>query len=689
LLRDQADRNQYMNQSGLLRWLAPLAIILTISGCGGGNSSGAGIATTVTLTPAALSLDFGQVSSISVTVTDSSGNIVSTPTTSFSSDNTAVATVSTGGLICAGTWDSLTNPVVCTATKTAGTAHITAVAAGITSSATVVTTHPRIASLTISAPTTPCVSDATTAQFTATGKDSSGNTIPLIGTPTWTSISPAVSTIDANGLATAKLPGVTTVFATLNGVSSLPVNFTTCPPASITLSTPDATSPNAATLAPAATVQLTATATDILGNAMPDLPAVLTYSSSQPTTATVGTAGLVTAIAPGNAGIVASCVTGCISGLPQVYSNLVATNVTGSSATTVYATGANATSIIPIDSTTNAVGAAITIPQISGVQPVINSFVFNKAGTKAYLGSDKGMLILDPTVTPNTFAAPVGLGGKVLAVSADGVKVVIANASNVFVYDTGKGTSDTLAIAGATAADFASDNSRGFIVAGNNLYVYPPASPLTVRALAAPATDITVLSQGSAAYLAGGSASPGINVRATCDFTSISDVPVTPAPALIKSSFDSKHVLAVDTTSIDDIAVTTNSAPCPSTVPAPATPPPPLVSNSLTHRVAFPGAAFTPNQLIVTNDATQAFVTNNGSTLLQYSSAPGTTSAIPLLGGATATTTGGLTFDSKNLYVGALGTNDVQRIDIPSDVDVQQIPINLGTTPDFVVVRPK
>src|SRR5712671_3891656 len=145
-----------MNQSALLRWLAPLAIILTISGCGGGNSSSTGVATTVTLTPATLSLDFGQVSSISVIVTDASGNVLSTPTTTFQSSNTAIATISASGLICAGTWDSLTTPVVCTPTNTAGTANITAVAAGITSSATVVTVHPRIASLTISAPVTPC-----------------------------------------------------------------------------------------------------------------------------------------------------------------------------------------------------------------------------------------------------------------------------------------------------------------------------------------------------------------------------------------------------------------------------------------------------------------------------------------------------------------------------------------------------
>src|SRR3954471_18015547 len=221
-----------MNQTGLLRWLAALAIILTISGCGGGGNSTAGVATAVTLTPATLSLDFGQVSSISVSVTDASGNVLTTPTTTFQSDKPSVATVSASGLVCAGTWDSLTTPVVCTPTNTSGTANITAVAAGITSSATVVTTHPRIASLTISAPAAACVSDTKTAQFTASGKDSAGNPIALIGTPTWTSTNAAVGSIDANGLVTAKVPGLSTIFATLNGVSSLPLTFTTCPPTS-------------------------------------------------------------------------------------------------------------------------------------------------------------------------------------------------------------------------------------------------------------------------------------------------------------------------------------------------------------------------------------------------------------------------------------------------------------------------
>src|SRR5437899_7309434 len=88
-------------------------LILGISGCGGGNGTSVGTASTVTVTPASLSLDFGQVAQLSTTVKDAGGNTILTLTPTYSSSSSSV-TVSTGGLVCAGTWDSLTIPVVCT-----------------------------------------------------------------------------------------------------------------------------------------------------------------------------------------------------------------------------------------------------------------------------------------------------------------------------------------------------------------------------------------------------------------------------------------------------------------------------------------------------------------------------------------------------------------------------------------------
>jgi hypothetical protein len=63
--------------------------------------------------------------------------------------------------------------------------------------------------------------------------------------------------------------------------------------------------------------------------------------------------------------------------------------------------------------------------------------------------------------------------------------------------------------------------------------------------------------------------------------------------------------------------------------------------------------------------------------------------------GGTATTTGGATLDNAQVYVGALGSNDVHRIDVAAGTDAQQIAVSLKdaasatVSPDFVAVRPK
>src|SRR5205085_4428699 len=194
-------KNQYMNQ--LLRWLPFLALALILSACGGGdNSTSVGAPAAVALGPSTVSLDFGQVTSLSVTVTDAKGTAILTVTPTFQSSNTAVASVSTSGLVCAGTWDSLTTPVVCTPATTAGTANITATAGGITSAATVVSVHPRIASVNIiiNLPTgQTCTSDAMTTQLSIKALNSAGVDITsTVGTPGWTSTNTNVVTIDVN-----------------------------------------------------------------------------------------------------------------------------------------------------------------------------------------------------------------------------------------------------------------------------------------------------------------------------------------------------------------------------------------------------------------------------------------------------------------------------------------------------------
>ncbi|MEO5937159.1 MAG: hypothetical protein ABIP81_08085, partial [Terriglobales bacterium] len=92
-------------------------------------------------------------------------------------------------------------------------------------------------------------------------------------------------------------------------------------------------------------------------------------------------------------------------------------------------------------------------------------------------------------------------------------------------------------------------------------------------------------------------------------------------------------------------------------------------------------------------DGTKTYLTNNSPQVLVYGPGVGAT-VLNLAAGSTASTTGGVTLDGKSLYVGALGTNNVQKFDTATGL-VTPITIDLkdragvATTPDFVAVRPK
>ncbi len=102
--------------------LAAIFCLLFLPGCGGSNSSNTKV-TTVTITPTSVSLNEGAVSQLSVTAQNSAGTTVAADI-SFTSSNTAIATVSSGGLICGGVWDA--NIINCNATQgTAGVGQVT------------------------------------------------------------------------------------------------------------------------------------------------------------------------------------------------------------------------------------------------------------------------------------------------------------------------------------------------------------------------------------------------------------------------------------------------------------------------------------------------------------------------------------------------------------------------------------
>ena len=158
---------------------------------------------TVTVTPATKSLTVGDTLTFTATTKDASGNVLTGRVISWSSDNTAAATV-----------DANTGLVTAVG---AGTAHITATSEGQSGSAALTVVPVPIASVSV-APQDTTLAAGDSAQFTAQPKDSNGN--PLLGrTVTWSSSDPATASVTSTGMVHAmKGGGPVTITATSEGV---------------------------------------------------------------------------------------------------------------------------------------------------------------------------------------------------------------------------------------------------------------------------------------------------------------------------------------------------------------------------------------------------------------------------------------------------------------------------------------
>lgn len=152
----------------------------------------------VTVTPATASLAVGLTQQLQITLKDATGAVLTGPV-SWSSSNTAVATVSSSGLVSG---------------KVAGAVTITATSGGVSGTAAITVTAVPVASLTVS-PASASVQVEGTVQLTATPKDASGNV--LTGTITWSSSNAAVAAVNASGVVTGLLAGSATITATCEG----------------------------------------------------------------------------------------------------------------------------------------------------------------------------------------------------------------------------------------------------------------------------------------------------------------------------------------------------------------------------------------------------------------------------------------------------------------------------------------
>jgi hypothetical protein len=687
-------------------------VVIFLASCGGGHSNPIGPITSISLAPIGpISLNQGDVVSMSVTATDAKGHVVQNQTLTFNSNPPNIVQVANNGLICAGgQWEDsnhdptkgLANPVICAgfpgATPTSlpifntGATSITVTAQGVTSNAVSVNVHAKVARVVLNPTNPPCVAQGAGASYTAQVFDISGNDITSqIGSFSW---SVADSSIGAIGSATttgsvnsvfASLPGSTTVTATVNGtnpVTSVGAIFQECAVGNITITGANGSTTQVFSPSPAATSttqQLTAVVTDINGNAVNNPAPALTWNSSQPVSATVSSSGLVTAVAAGASSITASCAVNGACNKNQnslVTSNTVVASVSGSSAAgiIVYATSSlnNNTSLVPIDTSTNTAQTAIPLPSTP------NSLVFDNTGAVGYLGSDGGLMVLSPStnsLTKTVSNAP----GQVLAVSPNGGQFVIVggklsngNPTATLLFNNTTNAVSTLNITNAVAADFSPDGSEAVVADATGVRTVQGTAVRNVSNTVA--SSVSFLANGALAYLAAGGAPSVIACNSTLHSPGVASV----TPKLVKTSPDGSKILATaPANSLQVIAVAISGNACP-----------PTIGETLT-TLTFPANATVHHQIIVTSDGSHAYFPSDvvGS-LLSFDGAA--TGSVPLSSGTAVTTTGGATLDSASVYVGVSDSGgtvgSVHQINVSAGTDAAQI--SVGFIPDLVAVRP-
>ena len=666
--------------------LLALLSLLFIAGCGGGHKSSntIGPVAKVALTPNPVSINAGDVVQLQISATDAAGHSVLNQTPTFSANNGI--TVANNGQLCGGAWDSLTTPIVCTpvAVGAAGVqSTVTATVQGIASNAITVFVHLPITSLTVTPSgfsSTTCnvtlpagagaatgVQQSATVTYTAQAFNNGADITASVGAFNWSISDTTIGTLAAafttttTNTATAKLPGAAQVFASANNVNianSQPANFVECPVATITI-TPAPINFSAT----GNTQQVSATLTDSTGAAVTG--ETLGWNTSQAAVVSIAATGIATAVSPGRAALTASCTPNTCNknlGTPA-YSNTAVATVPGTSSTTVYVAGKASTSLIPITTSNNTAGTAIALPQLP------NSLLFSPNGGQAFLGSSAGMMIVN--ATSNTVANTItNMPGTVLAVSPDSSSVLVSNpaSSQVFLLNQNGSSVTGYAIPNATAADFTPDSLRAYVVSGSTVFVLQSGLTTSKQiALGASATSVSMLANGSAAFV-GASGTPFIS---TCN--NVLSAGPGGSPTLVLTLPDGSQMLGADSPNLDliPVSITGATGSCPPAASAPTT--------------ANLGSAYTPQQINVTSDGQQVYVTSNvGGQLLHFNIAGNNATPITLSSSAT-TFTGGATPDSATVYVGA-SDSQVHRIDVASGTDAQQFPI--GFVPDLVAVRP-
>ena len=289
-----------IDQNGVFTAISPGTATITASS---GTVNGVAIAnvtpaapveipvlTTITISPATISLAAGSINIFTATTLDQSNHPISATVIWDSSDPT-VGTINQSGIFSA----LHTGSTIITASS----GNIIGVAAAnVTPSVSV--EIPVLTRITISPLTTSLIVDNATV-FTATTLDQFNQ--PITTTVTWTSSNPAICTIDQNGVFTAISPGTATITASSGNISGVAVANVTSAPITQPILTKITITPLTLNIAAGSSTILMATTTDQFDHS---ISTTVTWNSSNPDVGTIDQNGVFTAISQGTTTVTAS-----------------------------------------------------------------------------------------------------------------------------------------------------------------------------------------------------------------------------------------------------------------------------------------------------------------------------------------------------------------------------------------------
>ncbi len=296
-----------------LGFLTGLLFLSLLAACDTKVEETAATLVSIQVTPPAPSIAKGTTQQFTATGTYSDGSTQNvTSSVSWSSANTAVATISATGLA--------------TGVTAGGPVTMTATSGGLSSTANLTVTAATLVSVQVTPPA-PSIAAGTSQQFTATGTFTDFTTQDLTATAAWTSGNTAIATV-AGGLATGvAVGGPATITATSGGISGT-ANLTVTAATLVSIQV----TPPAPSIAKGTTQQFTATGT-YSNFTTQNLTATATWGSSNTAIATV-VGGLATGVTVGGP-VTITATFGGISGtasLTVTAATLVSIQVTPASA---------------------------------------------------------------------------------------------------------------------------------------------------------------------------------------------------------------------------------------------------------------------------------------------------------------------------------------------------------------------